>query len=482
MKKLFLFLSLILVASKIGATGFITIDDLKYFIDTDNNEATLVANDYAEKEYIIPEEINYNGEKYYITALGNSCFANCKELTNINVPKNVKSLGKECFSGCNNLETIALPNTIEEIGAYCFYACSKLSTIEIPETITELKESCFEFCRSLSNINIPNSIKNIGDDCFQGCTNLEKVKFSKALSKLSRGCFAGCGFKEIDIPNNINSLEAQCFCNCSKLTKITLPEGLTIIGPYCFEKCNSLKEITIPSTVCSIAGGGFSCCNFSTIKCFAKNPPSSYGDDVFLYSDISTTLLYVPKESVEKYKNAKCWSNFSIILPIDSDNDNHTEKCRIPSISYISGKIHLSSRTTNAEYHYSITDSDIKTDAYSETGEIPLEATYKISAYATAAGYKASDKATATLYWINANLETTGIKQAKTRGVIASCHDGFISISGLDNNESVSFYTVDGKALGTQKAINGTASYAIGSNAQIVIARIGENSIKIINN
>ena len=70
----------------------------------------------------------------------------------------------------------------------------------------------------------------------------------------------------------------------------------------------------------------------------------------------------------------------------------------------------------------------------------------------------------------------------KTRGIIASCYDGFISISGLDNNESVSFYTVDGKALGSQKAINGTVSYTIGNNTKIVIARIGENSIKIINN
>ena len=56
MKKLILLLSLILVASKIGATGFVTVDGLKFFVDTDNQEATLVANDYIEKKSLFPKK------------------------------------------------------------------------------------------------------------------------------------------------------------------------------------------------------------------------------------------------------------------------------------------------------------------------------------------------------------------------------------------------------------------------------------------
>ncbi len=76
---------------------------------------------------------------------------------------------------------------------------------------------------------------------------------------------------------------------------------------------------------------------------------------------------------------------------------------------------------------------------------------------------------------------TDNINLPKMRGITVSCHDGFVSISGLDNNESVSFYTVDGKVLGTQKAIDGRVNYAVGTVQKIIIVRIGDSSIKITN-
>ena len=134
--------------------------------------------------------------------------------------------------------------------------------------------------------------------------------------------------------------------------------------------------------------------------------------------------------------------------------------------------------TSGAKYHYTITDTDIKTDALSENGEVSLSAAYNISVYATADGYNASDKAEATLYWINANLENgTNINQVRTRGVVASAHDGIISLSGLDDGEVVKFFAADGKYLGSTVAANGAASYAVSES--LVIAKVGKDSIKI---
>ena len=101
-----------------------------------------------------------------------------------------------------------------------------------------------------------------------------------------------------------------------------------------------------------------------------------------------------------------------------------------------------------------------------------------ISVYATADGHTASDKAEATLYWINANLENgTNINQVRTRGVVASAHDGIISLSGLDDGEVVKFFAADGKYLGSTVAANGAASYAV--SGSLVIAKVGKDSIKI---
>lgn len=100
-----------------------------------------------------------------------------------------------------------------------------------------------------------------------------------------------------------------------------------------------------------------------------------------------------------------------------------------------------------------------------------------ISVYATADGYAPSEKAEATLYWINANLETTNINLAKTRGVMASAHDGIVSISGLNDGEVVKFYAADGRYVGSSSAVAGVVSYAVSGN--LVIAKIGHDAIKI---
>ncbi len=146
------------------------------------------------------------------------------------------------------------------------------------------------------------------------------------------------------------------------------------------------------------------------------------------------------------------------------------------------GKLRFDSSTDGAKYHYTIADADIVKDAYCAEGEVDLSATYNISVYTTADGYKASEKATAVLYWVkaNGNLDntSTNINQAKTRGIVATSHDGIVTLSGLDNGEEVSFYSVDGKQIGTVKAIDGVASQAV-SSASLVVTKIGGQAIKI---
>ena len=79
---------------------------------------------------------------------------------------------------------------------------------------------------------------------------------------------------------------------------------------------------------------------------------------------------------------------------------------------------------------------------------------------------------------IKAIEETEGIESVKDRGIAIQSAGGFINISGLDNNEKVSFYGIDGKSLGSATAINGTTSFAAQSGS-IVVAKIGKESIKI---
>ena len=123
---------------------------------------------------------------------------------------------------------------------------------------------------------------------------------------------------------------------------------------------------------------------------------------------------------------------------------------------------------------------DVKTGETKAEGNIvTLSACYDITCYAKAEGFANSDVATAKLYWLTSSgsLETN-INTAETRGVMASSANGFVTLSGLNTDEQVSFYTADGRELGTVKAIDGTAHFAAQSGT-VVIAKFGKESLKI---
>ena len=211
------------------------------------------------------------------------------------------------------------------------------------------------------------------------------------------------------------------------------------------------------------------------VTCLAKIVPSTYSD-AFENSYPEYTTLHVPAASINSYKTTDPWSKFGKIVSIEGGSEPSTPKCGTPTISYADGTLTFGSDTEGAEFVSDIKDNDIKKH-YDAT--ITLEAAYHISVYATKPGYENSDIAEATLYWVKANgTISTGINAAKMRGVVATQSDGMVTLSGLDSDEPVTFYTGDGKMVGRVKAINGTASMAVKAG-EVVIARFGASSIKM---
>ena len=507
---------------------FEVIDGFRYLLDSDTKTATLVPKNDGKYsgDIIIPEKVKGNdgveyvvtslGDKCFqdcsgltsitipssVTSLGNYCFSGCSGLTSITIPSSVTSLSKSCFEGCKNLTSITIPSSVTSLGNYCFYGCRGLTSITIPSSVTSLSDGCFSFCRGLTSITIPSSVTSLGEDCFQACSGLTSITIPSSVTSLGLACFLGCrgltsitipssvtslgnscfqacsGLTSITIPSSVTSLGWNCFVDCSGLTSITIPSSVTSLGETCFWDCSGLTSITIPSSVTSLGESCFrGCQNLKTVYFEGKYCRSNYAD----LKIPTTSIIKVPTEYLQGYKDS-FGSDYKYIYawnPDETGDDNKpVTQCSTPSISYESGKLMFACETIGAKYHYTITDTDITSDALSENGEVSLSAAYNISVYATADGYKASDKAEATLYWINANLDTgTNINMVKTRGVVASAHDGIVTLSGLDNGEVVKFYATDGKYLGSSVAANGAASYAV--NESLVIAKVGKDSIKI---
>ena len=417
-----------------------------------------------------------------VTAFGENAFNGCDKVTSVTIPYSVTTLGNSCFEDCYDLTNITIPSSVTTLGNYCFEDCSGLTNITIPTSVTTLGDHCFAGCRKLTSITIPSSITSLGNYCFNGCIGLANIIIPSSVTSLGDWCFNHCyGLTKVTIPSSITSLASWCFNCCYSLTSVSIPSSITRLESNCFAHCSALKSLTIPSSVKSIGERCFAdCTDLESVTFKGKCP------EYMIYSFlVSTCILYVPKAYLQDYKDT-LGSKYPYIYASKDDGDQGEDKpvtaCATPTITYYDGELQFACATDGAQYHYTITDADIKNDALSEDGKVQLTAVYNITAYATADGYKASEKATAVLYWVkaNGNLEntSTNINQAKTRGIVATSHDGIVTLSGLDNGEEVRFYAIDGKQIGTVKAIDGVASQAV-SSASLVIAKIGSQAIKI---
>ena len=222
----------------------------------------------------------------------------------------------------------------------------------------------------------------------------------------------------------------------------------------------------------SIDVGAFRCCSkLEDVYCYAEKVPSTDAS-AFEGSYIEYSTLHVPGSALSSYQTTAPWSGFGTIKALEG---TEAKKCEKPVISYANGELDFTCSTEGVEFASEIKCDDVKKF---NTSKVSLSACYDISVTATKAGYDNSDVATAKLYWLPTSDIGTNINTSKTRGVVIQSAGGFITLSGLNTNERVDFYAIDGAALGSATATDGTATFSA-TNGTIVVAKIGKESVKI---
>ena len=226
-----------------------------------------------------------------------------------------------------------------------------------------------------------------------------------------------------------------------------------------------MTSVTIPNSVTSIYHEAFAkCSKLENVYCYAEKVPSTDAT-AFEESNIASSTLHVPGFALSLYQATAPWSGFGTIKALGG-TEPETKKCEKPVISYANGELDFTCSTEGVEFASEIKCDDVKKF---NTSKVSLSVCYDISVTATKAGYEDSDVATAKLYWLPTADIGTNINTAKTRGVVIQSAGGFITLSGLDTNERVDFFTVDGVALGSATATDGTATFSA-TNGTIVVA------------
>ena len=225
-----------------------------------------------------------------VTAIDQSAFAFCTDLTTINVPNSITSIGNYAFSGCKGLTTVPIPSALAVLGASAFANCTGITSATIPSTLVSIGLSPFGGCENLVDLtwNAPGCITS-----FTLPATIERLSF---------------GNKIVTIPDNFAKDE-------SKLKSVTFGNALTSIGSAAFSGCAGLTQVTFPASVSSIGANAFKGCNqLLDVTCLPVSPPNA---SLNSFSTYSQATLNVPATVLEAYKAATPWKMFSNFVGVN---------------------------------------------------------------------------------------------------------------------------------------------------------------------
>ena len=288
-----------------------------------------------------------------VVTIANNAFSNCANLETVVLGNSVATIGNYAFEGCNNLSSVKITAALKTLGDSAFVGNQTFNPADYsiifnsnltafntdPETnnglvdlsyIESIGDNCFNNRTGLDSIKINNNIVwGEGDyspfqrDDFQSIeyqTSGEGYTFNNGTLTLLDGFTSFAGFTHlatfiqyIDWGNSyVEKIIQQPFAWATSLKELDLPEGVTSLEYHSLSLCKNLESITLPSTITRMYHWEPSENKIKTITIKAVTPPTwTVNSD--LESDILESLeaIYVPANSVTRYKSANVFSNYS---------------------------------------------------------------------------------------------------------------------------------------------------------------------------
>ena len=315
--------------------------------------------------------------------IGERAFSYCTNLASVDI-KACNNIGGWAFSNCRSLKTLSLDNKIKSFGWYAFSDCSNLKQFVIPDSVTILKDGLLGNCSSLKSIRIHKNIQEI-DKAFYGCTNLSTLIIedrnttlklgSTVYESISSPLFGGCKLDSVYIGGKIvyntssdygyspfyrntslrtvkisdaeTTIYDNEFYGCTNLQNVSIGDNVKSIGKWAFSACSSLKNFTFGSGLQSIGQEAFSdCINITQISSEAVVPPTC---GINALDDINkwNCKLFVPKASIDAYKQAPQWKEFFFIDSTTGITNTIYNNSGLADVYTIDGTKRLSKASTD---------------------------------------------------------------------------------------------------------------------------------------
>lgn len=225
---------------------------------------------------------------------------------------NMEELTNGGFTGCTNLESVDCSNFTAISGTngyqrWNFEDCSKLKQVGLSSKCTRIGWMAFNGCAALTESGL-GDISNVEGHlyyrAFWHCAALESLSLQK-ITSIDDYAFSGCSSLKSIMIDNAMEIGAYSFENCTALERIKI--NVRQWPTKLFSRCTALTTIIQGEQIEEIAESALDLCpSLSVIVIKAKTPPTF---SVGWYK--TTANIYVPDQSVDRYKAASGWNTYS---------------------------------------------------------------------------------------------------------------------------------------------------------------------------
>ena len=289
-------------------------------------------------------------------------FAGCYSLKSVQLPSDVKTIGNEAFRECTGLTSLELPSGLTKIEDGAFSGCSNINSIyaympdpPLFDGDAKVFPTCFnENCtlyvpkksytayivapgwgdfKTIAKFN-PDLIRDwvtknvaqagtlstvIGEDK----ENITKLKLTGNLNDTDvqylEEMIREAALQELNLKDaQLYTIESLRFRDCKNLTYLVLPDVLQRIEKEAFRGCTGLTTISLPAGLeyMYAAFDG----NIGLTSIYANMPTPLQDAYSFDGLDKSNCYLYVPKGSLDAYRQDWEWGSFPYIAGLERDS------------------------------------------------------------------------------------------------------------------------------------------------------------------
>ena len=299
----------------------------------------------------IPDHVDYQGNRYWVTRLGSGQNLNY-DLKKVYLPSSLKQIDSEaCF--LQSIREFTIPSGIEVLSPSAFIYNDSLELFIVQKDSRykaidgvlfshDMKEIiCYPIGRKDTSYTVPDGVKIIGSRAFANNRHLSEITLPDCVEHINDNAFYVSQIKRINLPDSLISIGCQSFVYCQKLSDVILPPKIRTICNYAFYGCSSLKTIILPnsSVDCLPLAAFENCSSLESVhiktevesihnNCFkgcsalkeiiieSAVPPVIESVSVFDESVYEKAILKVPADQINLYRNSDIWSGFKHIETI----------------------------------------------------------------------------------------------------------------------------------------------------------------------